>query len=537
MNRSVALLYLPGFPWHLEDAMPQRVLASCASNLACEGITPLVLDFGTPETLAALECGPAESPTPYSLHSDALAYDLAKLALARLQDTFQPDIVALQLERRKDVQPAREFARLAKVSGLKCPILLVGAYASSYGGLLVEHELAFDAAVTEDPELTLPAFSACHTDRDSWAEVPNLVFCRAGKRIRTRRELVNRLDRLAPPDYSARFYPAVADRQKLLLFDIEQTRGGNRSLLGPVAPWSVSPVRKKSPSVVAQEMDLIRTSNGGANAFHVSAPTADQESVEHLSYELRGRARTPFYSRHCSMELFDAVTPQALHASGCRTVSFDIPTGSQRLLEDFYGLNLGVSQIERNLHRCQHAQLHRVVNLTFPCPADDRHTSAETVRLVQRTMPETVNLAPPELRPESTWREWQQTYGFRVDDERYTLWAAGERGGAAWSAYGHQVPYGMTGCGVEDARRAYCGLVRAIHETSVPMGRTPKEALLAWMLDLDESPEEFGVMQRRVLDSSRTAATLIEAFNACAALPTNSMVFLPFVPELRAVGN
>jgi len=535
MKPTVAMLFLPGFPWHLEDAMPQRVMASCASSLACEGFMPLALDFGTPETLAALECQPGT--TPDVLHSESLARDLARHAFGRLLEFGRPRLVTLVVERRKDVLPAREFARLSRAAGLGCPLVLAGSYAGSYGGLLLEVEPCFDAACVEDPELTLPAMAHARGGPEVWTEVPNLVFCRDGKRVRTRRELVARLDRLSPPDYSEAFYPAVDAGQKLMLFEVEQSRGGARALMGPVAPWSLSPVRRKSPSVVSSEMDGLRASHRGVNAFHVSAGTTDHEAVEHLSYELRGRSRTPFYSRTCSMEVVDTITPQALYASGCRSIGFDVPTGSQRLIEDFYGLNLGVSQIERNLQRCQRAQLQRVVNFTFPCPSDDRHTAAETVRLIKRTMPEAVNVTPPELRPESTWREWQQTYGFVVDDERYALWAAGERGGAVWSAHGSQVPYEMAGCGIDDARRSYCGLVAAIEETGVPMGRTPKESLLAWMLDLDASPEEFGVLQCHVLDTARTAATLIEAFNACAALPSSALQFLPFVPELRAMGN
>ena len=138
MNRSVAMLFLPGFPWHLEDAMPQRVMGSCASSLACEGLRPLALDFGTPATLAALERSPQESPR--GPHNEALAYDLARHAFSTLLAHGSPDLVVLIVERRKDVLPAREFARLARAAGLGCPVVLAGSYAASYGGLLMEVE-------------------------------------------------------------------------------------------------------------------------------------------------------------------------------------------------------------------------------------------------------------------------------------------------------------------------------------------------------------------------------------------------------------
>ena len=535
MDDIVALVHLPGFPWHLEDLMPQRSAASTAAALRRADQRGIVFDFGTPETLAAVEHD--LEVVDHLLHNEQLALDVARLAVTRILETARPKLVVLHVERRKDVFPAREFARVFRSEAGPCPVVLSGPYAQAYGSLILELDSNVDAICADDPEITIPKLAQAASNRSAWKHVPNLIFRRRKGVFRTSRQLEATLDRLPAPDYSAAVYPAVQAGQKLFLFEVEQTRGGHPAQLGPVAPWSVSPLRRKAPSLIAKEIDAVRQACNGTNAFHIKSDGDDHDAMQHLAYELRGRDRMVYYSRLCSMQLFDGVTPEGLRASGCRVVSFDVPTGSQRLLDDFYGANIGISQVERNLHRCQHAQLRSVLNLTYPCPEDDRHTRAETIRLISRTMPDAVNIAPPELLPESTWRDWQQTYGFVVDEKDYRRWAGGERGTSAWAAHGFQVPYEMSGHTVDGARRSFCSLHRDVAELRTPIGRTPREDLLAWLLDLQQCPAEFEVIQQSVADESRTLAALVDAFNHRVCLPDNTVVFFPFVPELHAVGN
>jgi len=535
MDDYVALVHLPGFPWHLEDLMPVRAAASTAAGLERAGYRARVFDYGTPEALAAVEY--RLEGVDHVLHNEQLALDLARLAVSQILETGRPSLIVLHVEHRKDVFPAREFARIFRTDSGACPVVLSGPYARAYGALLLEADPNIDAVCADDPELAIPLLAETHAKRRAWKGVPNLIYRRRAGVFRTSRKLFPTLDRMPPPDYSPEAYPAIHRNQKLYLFEVEQTRGGHPAQLGPVAPWSVSPIRRKAPSVVAAEIDAVRAACHGTNAFHIKSDGDDHDAMEHLAYELRGRDRTVYYSRLCAMPLFDSVTPEGLYASGCRVVSFDVPTGSQRLLDDFYEANLGVSQVERNLHRCQHAQLRSILNLTYPCPEDDRHTRAETIRLISRTMPDAVNITPPELLPESTWRDWQQTYGFVVDEQDYRRWAAGERGAATWAAHGFQVPYDMKGHTVDGTRRSFCSLHRDVSELRTPIGRTAREDLLAWLLDLEHCPAEFEVIQHSVADESRTLTALIEAFNHRVCLPDNTVVFFPFVPQLRAVGN
>jgi hypothetical protein len=516
MRFKVVLMHAPGLPLRMEDLMPQRMLAVLAASIRSTKAQAQIVDLGVPE------CAMPASPLAVAA--------LTEHALHEATSGTAPGLVLLQLTRRKDVLPARVIARRLRGEAPACKVVITGPYAECYGDVLVREEPCFDAAVVLDPEACLPEMLARLQLGQSLTGTPNLVTLQDGAIHRGKRAALKTLDELPLPDYRAAVYPALYQGRKLHLFEVEHCRGGETQQIGPTAPWSLMPLRVKSPSLCAREIDHIRHSVPSAGAFHLSGSSAPAHAVEHLCYELRGLERPIRYTRDVQISGFDSLSPHSLHASGCRVLRFPIHTGSQRLLEDFYGQSFKVSEAERVLQRAQRARLLRIAEFTFPIPHDDRHTRAETVRLLSRTMPEAVNLKCPELRPESAWGDWQEAFGFEIEEPAYREWiACGSEEPAR--------PFQMRGWNASDVQRERSLLIHEVQDLGIQEGLSAEEGLMARMLDLDEQLDQFALLQRESLRHEDTAEHLVRIFNERAGLPARGVTWFPFQPTLRAVSN
>lgn len=521
MNRKTCLVHVPGHPLRMDDLMPQSLLARLAAVLLQEGVPVSIVDTGEPESIVDPACVEASRSAFLPGVERALREALSS----------EPALVVLQVLHRKDVPSVRQTAALVKKHRPETCVLLTGGYAEAYGPVLVEADANLDAAILYDPEVVLAEWGSSPDDKPL-SEYPNLAMMRDGQTRRGRRALARQLDRLPLPDYSSATYPAIYQGKKLHLFEIEHVRGGGGAPLGPIAPWSAMPLRVKSPSVCVREIEHIRHCVPTAAALHFSGAGASAQAIEHLCYELRGLDRPVRYSRDAQVGEMETLSPHSLHASGCRVLRMPLYTGSQRLLEDFFGQSHGVSQAERALQRAQRAQLFRIAEFTYPVPHDDHHTRAETLRLISRVMPEAVSVAPAELRPESVWSDWQEAYGFQIDEHAYRAWVAPD------SVMNPGVqPYRMAGWTKERMLSERDGLLQDAASLGVYAGMSACEGLVAWELELEECLDRFSLLQHEALRHADSASNLVRIFNERSGLPASKVAWFPFQHQLKAASN
>lgn len=521
MNRKTCLVHVPGHPLRMDDLIPQSLLARLAAVLIQEGVSVSIVDMGVPESIV----DPAiaeESPSALLPGVEGALREIL---------TEAPSLVVLQVLHRKDVPSVRQTARLVKEHRPETCVLLAGGYAEAYGPVLVEVDANIDAAILYEPEMVLAEWGSAPIDKPL-SEYPNLVMLRDGQTRRGRRALARQLDRFPLPEYSSAIYPAIYQGKKLHLFEIEHVRGGGGAPLGPVAPWSAIPLRLKSPSVCVREIEHIRHCVPTAAALQFSGGGASAQAMEHLCYELRGLDRPVRYSRDAQVGELDALSPHSLRASGCRVLRMPLYTGSQRLLEDFFGQSYGISQAERALQRAQRAQLFRIVEFTYPVPHDDRHTRAETLRLISRVMPEAVSVAAAELRPESVWSDWQEAYGFQIDEQAYRAWVAPDS-----RADSGIRPYRMAGWTKERMLAESDALLQDAASLGVYAGMSACEGLVAWELELEECLDRFSLLQHEALRHADSTSNLVRIFNERSGLPASKVAWFPFQHQLKAASN
>ena len=235
-----------------------------------------------------------------------------------------------------------------------------------------------------------------------------------------------------------------------------------------------------------------------------------------------------------------------LRAAGAEAVSFKVETGSQWLLDEYYMKRHDVTTTERVLRACRLSDLFAAARFTYPCPADDYHTRAETLRLIERTRPSAALIELPEVIPGSPWCARPDEFGFDVDLEAFLRRAALGRERSSlplreWTALtsclGSQYRVGTRS--LSQAARDNELLTREVAALGVSTILTPEGALLARISGYEGNEQDFCSLLRRQFFTGDAAAiaAAAERFNERAAGPAHNVGLGVAGPLLAAVGN
>ena len=175
--------------------------------------------------------------------------------------------------------------------------------------------------------------------------------------------------------------------------------------------------------VVAEINDCLRLVPG--RTFHVE-DKGGLAAARDLASEIMGCCLDIAYSRRLRPTHGVEGVASLLETSGCRCANFPIMSGSQRLIEDFFGMTHGISQSRVSLRACRAVGIFASLELVYPCPWDDHHTRAETLLFMEQTLPDAVKVGFPELRYGGRWTAAPGDFGFQVSAANMVRWAAAD---------------------------------------------------------------------------------------------------------------
>jgi hypothetical protein len=437
ITRSV-LLYVPGYPFEIEALMPRRRLASLAGGLLDAGHQTEVWDYGRLDVLDTYfpsQCRPLAqnlATTMYNGDASALARSVGNLvALRRAGKAFRKqrealciqvardlvqlpglDFVTLEINEREDLDAAATLLRVLRAEAPQIRTSAIGQLVSNQPMAVASVADELDCLCLGDEEGALVHWASVLWDRDAWAGIGNLVYQNGQGVQRTPSKTLVDLRAQAEPAYEPDVYAALEGPYKLRLFEIEDSRGcGCRCNTCAGASCGSSRLRLKPVNALREELVQL-ASLYGVQAFHFDGFGAPASHAVAVARAMEGRGQRFVYSRGAHAGYANPAAFETLHASGCRAVNFRVDTGSQRLLDDFYGTGLQVSKVERVLQAAKKAGLYTIARLTYPAPDDDYHTRAETLRLLNRTRPDAAPVALPECIEGGRWQEGARAFGF-----------------------------------------------------------------------------------------------------------------------------
>lgn len=562
MTRSL-LVYLPGYPYAAETLMPQNSLAAIATALTGVGHETHVLDYGTVDELACLTagraCGALLSASATDLwESEGTLYarwsarrrrkgltQIVQEAEARQRESVLAEIAAygridfivLYVPRREDVAQALWLAEALRERQRETRLFVTGRHAVWYAQYLMEWCPALDACCMGDEELGCVALAETLYDRGSWRETANLWIRNEEGIVRTEYDEVFNLNTLPAAVYDRDVYPAVFHGGKFRVFTIRESRGpGHIPHWMPGPPPEERQVRVRSARRVCEELKAL-DKTCGARAFHFAGDGTPAAHFDAICGELMNQNIQAWYSREGHIRNTDAETTAALCASGCQAISFRIDTGSQRLLEDYYGHEFCVTEVENVLRACRRAGIFTLAGFTYPIPEDDYHSLAETMRLVRRTQPHAIKAFVPETPPGSDWFDFAPEFGFRVDEGALARWAT-----TAPDPFGPpaaDLPFTMKNRTAAQVRSDYEDILGEFAFEKFPLEISVREALLARVSDGYDNEAAYVERLRHLLlvGDAGALAALVRSFNERAVAPSNTVRFTPYVPVRAVVGN
>jgi len=570
MKTCSILVSFPGYPFSITTLLPNHHLAAIAGSLQDAGHTTEIRDFGTIETLdylfprklhveaRVLADRFLDDPTSGSLSilstfwrlrgtDRALHSRQQKLCAKVARDiasTASLDFVVFGLNREEELEGAVAIAQQLRETAPGVRLIATGAFIESYGEALAEVTDAFDCYCLAEAEWTLAQWAEKADRPDAWYAIPNLAYTAPGYVYSTERRIGPDLDCLPYPVYETEIYPALASQNKLKLFSLNDSRGCLGTNLDSCFLKNDDKElerlhRVKSPAALCDEMDRLGKLHG-VRAFHFPSPTPPATQLYTVAYEILSRGLKVLYSRWGSISGVTANSFPALKASGCQALSFRIDTGSQWLLEDYYGHDFGITQIERVLRACKFSSIFTLPHFTYPCPSDDYHTKAETLRLIERTQPHGVRVELPKRKPLAEQMGQTDAFGADKDVIRYLRRLVQGRGRTVLpSRVSRTLPFYTRDRSSAQVGQEYEELIGAIIELGVPTTVSADLALVARLSGYEGREEDFAALIRRQLLTGDTdgIAAVTDRFNDSARIHSNLVEFRPFTQMLEAVGN
>ncbi len=438
MKTCSVLVRFPGNPFSFNALLPDIHAASAAGALLEEGHDTQVWDLGTLDTMERLfparyrgvleriadpmmeggmpSAGAVLQTVVQRGSLDRAFASRCEKLCAELAETLAGQrglhFVGFSLTAAEDAAVAVRVARRLREERPEALLVVFGPYAEAFAAAEdVESRGAFDCYVVADPEFVLPRWAGVLGNRVAWASVANLAYA-VGARLHwtAKRRAVESEDPPLPA-YHCEAYPALAGMHKIKLFTLADSQGCACRCHACALPDSELGFRRTSPDRVREAMVEAGLEHG-ARAFHVAGPGTTGAHARAVAIAISGGGLDVAYSRSLSIGLTDPSVFPLLEGSGCRAVWFRVDTGSQMLLENHYGRGIEVSHVERVLRAAKGAGLFTGARFTYPCPGDDRHTEAETIRLVERTRLDAVHVALPEVVYRSTWHRHPELFGF-----------------------------------------------------------------------------------------------------------------------------
>jgi len=531
MTTSCLLVRVPGAPFSINDLRPDTRLATLASSLIESGHRSCVLDYGTVEIFerlypSGLRAGAIRHAESRREKKGEYGYDIESGPLGKFSETKAIvehhkgvwervgemiaarrdfDFVLFALTHPKDLKTARVCAKRlrALIPGIR--LFGWGLAFSNNHDLVTKSLRTFDAVFLGTGCRSVSRLAEVLKDSMAWKTVADLAYTDGVRLNLTPPAPAEDGAAVAGPAFDTEIYPAIREQTKVELFDIEEILQPGES--GPKTA-NEKGIRRPTEALLEDIRSLQRLYS--AHAFHFSGCLPKSDHARDLARELLTRKLKIRYSREAHISSTPPNAVAELSPSGCRALDFRIDTGSQRLLDGYYGHPFYVTQIERALRRCGISDLFVCTRYTYPTPEDDYHTLAETLRLIARSNPDAVIVDLPRRPGAGSQR------GLLFHEFRPFVKNSGKRIAAA-----------------NRAARA------EVEELGVELNISARFAFLAELAGHQGREAEFKTQLTYQLLTGDTfgIASTVERVNDKARASEKAFFIRPFIPPHNAVAN
>ncbi len=448
MKIRCLIVHVPRFPFMLSHLMPPHGLAEIAGSLINGGHECQILDYGNLDSVRFFAS--AEMLAQVKMAGNWWEHKSSNNVLtrlihpnrSRLEKEIQScrtqwydsicddinrngtsDILFFHAEDRAGWLGIRAVSSMLRKRGNTAPMFVFGRYAEKYAAFLLDGNIPFDGMCVEDADEVLLELTACAAHPEFWRHIPNLVLWHYGTRKVNQRKRMLSQQTHAADAYRTSVYPSFTSNQKILLPTFCHARGGDTLTHAlPESYWyRRNPIITRA-SLLAEQIGRLATKEKYLN-YYIQGAGAQGQDIDDLASALLMLQLPIQYGRDVSIPGITSCTMDKVFTSGCRAMAMRVASGSQRLLEDFFGCSFGVSEAETALHAASSISgIHKSLEIIYPTPFDDFHSVEETIRFVRRTNPNSVWVTLPQVLPGSSWWRSANTFGFNISPQHLEHW-------------------------------------------------------------------------------------------------------------------
>lgn len=207
-------------------------------------------------------------------------------------------------------------------------------------------------------------------------------------------------------------------------------------------------VRFRSPTNIVDEMEKIMDEYSGRFWFVNDVMTANRDHTLELCKEIVNRKLDLEWSCETRINLVDTVLLKAMHKAGCRSISFGIESGCERVRTMIVRKNFTNEKILEIFRLCKKIGIQRNAYLMLGFPTETREELYETVHFGSKIDADIIGVHVTQLMPGSDLFTYAVKEG-AIPNEIYDHYAKGELRDH-WPIY---IPKGLSLNDLTEARR------------------------------------------------------------------------------------
>jgi anaerobic magnesium-protoporphyrin IX monomethyl ester cyclase len=292
-------------------------------------------------------------------------------------------------------------AKITKKIVPNAKIIIGGPHATALPMEVIKDDFVDVVAVGEGEKIIVPLLNALQNQGDL-SKVKNIIFKKDGQIIQTERETPVDIDSVPFP--ARQILPTLPKYlRQIPLFPyippvgiILASRGCpfNCSFCQPMLREIFGDkVRFRNPQSVLEEIDeLVIKYKIKTLLFADDNLTINKKWLYEICDGLEKRNYNLILGVQGKANTLTPEMAERLKKINCRTMSFGVESGNQRMLDEIMDKHLTIAQIENAFKICEQYKLLTYASLMIGTPGDTRESILDTVKLLERIRPNFIDL-------------------------------------------------------------------------------------------------------------------------------------------------
>ncbi|MCM8818631.1 MAG: radical SAM protein [Candidatus Omnitrophica bacterium] len=438
------LISIVGIPRSISDFVPDNGLASLASCLIKEDIKIKIFDFNlytifeeiyTEEIKNFLNIFSnkvfikEEKPSLFEFMKLKMVsrhieknkkYYIEKLKnyIFEIVEKEKIDFVGFKLWAGDGFEWCMEIGKYLKIKKPELKIFGGGPQVDTFEHWIFEVGDFFDALCYGEGEETIVELSKFVQNNRKLEDIPNLIFKKNGKVIKTERKYIENLDSLPIPVYDADVYWRIDERVKMIVLD--ESRGCPNACYFCIHPKKSGKRKEKSIERIIEEIKFYKK-RYGVNLFRFAGSSTPGDFLMKFAQRIIDEKINLNYVCSGHVNEYKELDFQKLKNSGLESIFWGIETANEEILKKAMNKNIEKKDMEKVLKNCKSAGIFTVASFIYPAPFENEKTREETIDFLKKTKPDSALIQFPGIYPGTVWFKNPEKFNFQLEKETYPL--------------------------------------------------------------------------------------------------------------------